>query len=464
MRRFELVLLFAAVFAVAWPAVFGVRSRRGIVAGGLIAALIAQLQIEGFRWQIIPLYVLAVGLAVGDILFIDRQLTWGKRVARGTAGLFGVGLAAALGFVLPVPELPVPSGPESIGTVSFELVDQEREEIYGSNPGGQRRFMAQVWYPGTDPIGLDPVPWSEDWDVVAPAMARSLLLPSWFLNHSQYVESHTYSSLAVAAGTYPVVIYSHGWTGFRTIAINQIETLVSNGYIVIAPDHTYGSVATRFPNGDVVGYDPGALPDEELVSPDVYAAASGDLVFTFAADLVTILDALDQGVDGPFGSLVSSADLTRIGIYGHSTGGGAAIKVCLEDERCDAVLGLDAWIEPLPDEVIKQTLARPGLFMRSDGWRGTPNDALLRGLVGRSENVTYWLGIEGANHNDFVVTPLFSPISAQIGLKGPIPAGRIIPIIDNYLLGFFDVFLLGTGSAALDSVTFDEVSVEVITP
>ena len=149
-----------------------------------------------------------------------------------------MGLAAALGFVLPVPELPVPSGPESIGTVSFELVDHEREEIYGPNPGGPRRFMAQVWYPGTDPIGLDPVPWSEDWDVVAPSMARSLLLPSWFLNHTEYVESHTYSSLAVAAGTYPVVIYSHGWKGFRTIAINQIETLVSNGYIVIAPDHT----------------------------------------------------------------------------------------------------------------------------------------------------------------------------------------------------------------------------------
>ena len=78
--------------------------------------------------------------------------------------------------------------------------------------------------------------------------------------------------------------------------------------------------------------------------------------------------------------------------------------------------------------------------------------------------MTYWLGIEGANHNDFVITPFFSPIAAQIGLKGPIPAGRIVPIVDNYLLGFFDVFLLGTGSAALDSVTFDEVSVEVITP
>jgi hypothetical protein len=78
--------------------------------------------------------------------------------------------------------------------------------------------------------------------------------------------------------------------------------------------------------------------------------------------------------------------------------------------------------------------------------------------------VTYWLGVEGAEHNDFVVTPLFSPIGAQLGLKGPIPAGRIIPIIDNYLLGFFDVFLLGTGSAALDNVSFEEVSVEVISP
>ena len=336
--------------------------------------------------------MLAVGLAVGDIVFIDRRLTWGKRVARGTAGIFGVGLAAALGFILPVPELPVPSGPESIGTVSFELVDREREEIYGSNPGDPRRFMAQVWYPGGDTTGLDPVPWSEDWDVVAPAMARSLLVPSWFLDHTEYVESHTYSSLAVAAGTYPVVIYSHGWTGFRTIAINQIETLVSNGYIVIAPDHTYGSMATRFPNGEVVGYDLTALPDEESVSADEYAVASGDLVFAYAADLVTILDTLDQGIEGPFGNLVSSMDLTRIGIYGHSTGGGAAVKVCLEEERCDAVLGLDAWIEPLPDEVIRQTLTRPALFMRSDGWRGTPKRCPIErfGRAKRERDLLAW--------------------------------------------------------------------------
>ena len=324
--------------------------------------------------------------------------------------------------------------------------------------------MAQVWYPADLESDDDPLPWSEDWDVVAPAMAEELGFPSWFLNHTRYTESNAYDSLPVADGTFPVIIYSHGWTGFRTIAVNQIENLVSNGYMVIAPDHTYGAVATKMTGGIVIEYDPAALPEEEVVGEETYLAAGQELIFTYADDIVSVMNALDEGADGPFGTLAGSADMTRIGVYGHSTGGGAAVKVCLEDERCDAVLGLDPWVEPLPDRVIKQTTTRPGLFMRSDGWRGTENDAVLRGLAGRSEESTYWLGVEGAHHSDFVITPLVTPFAAQFGLKGPIPAGRIIPIIDNYLLGFFDVFLLGTGPAALDNVSFEEVSVELITP
>ena len=464
MRQYELVLLFVVVFAVAWPAVFGVRPRRGIVTGLLLIATVLQIQIEGFRWQMVPLYAVAMGLAGGDLLFIDRSLRLTRRLARGLFGLAGVGLAAALAVILPVPELPVPPGPETIGTVTVELVDVEREEIYGETPGGPRRFMAQVWYPAQPSDGIEPLPWSEDWDVVAPAMSRRLGVPSWFLDYLKYTVSNGYPSIPIADGTFPVVIYSHGWTGFRTIAINQIETLVSNGYMVIAIDHTYGAVATRLTNGEVIEHDPAALPDEEVVGEEAYAEASAKLVSTFAADIVTVLNTLEQGEAGAFGAVAASADLTRIGVYGHSTGGGAAIQVCLEDPRCAAVLGLDPWVEPLSDRVIKLTATRPALFMRSDEWRGNENDNLLRGIAGRSETVTYWLGVDGAEHNDFVAAPLLSPIGAQLGLKGPIPTGRILPIIDNYLLGFFDVFLLGTGSAALDNVSFEEVSVEVIEP
>lgn len=464
MRRFELLLAFVALVAVAWPAVFGVRPRRGIISVTLIGSLLVHFRFEGFRWQMLPLYVVSLGLAIGDVLFIDRGIALANRLARGIFGVGGVVLAASLAVALPVPELPAPAGPEAIGTVTLQLTDAERLESYGSRPGRPREFMAQVWYPAEPDSSIEPQTWAEDWEVVAPAMAERLGFPSWFLNHTRFTDSHARESLLPLQGNFPIVIYSHGWTGFRSIAINQIEALVSNGYIVIAPDHTYGAVATRLEDGEVIPYDPSALPEEETVTPAEYDEAAQELVATFAGDIVTILNELELADSGTFAFIADNADLSTVGVYGHSTGGGAAVKVCLEDNRCDAMLGMDAWVEPLPDEVLRISAAKPAMYLRSDGWRGTENDAVLRGVAARSENVSYWIGIDGAEHNDFVAVPLFSPIAGQIGLKGPIPAGRVIPIVDNYLVGFFDVFLLGTGSAALDAITFDEVTVELIAP
>lgn len=462
MRQFELFIVYAALFAVGWPVLFGVRTRRGIASGLLFVAGIAQLQVEGFRYQMIPLYLMAIGLIVGDIVFLDRTLKWSNRVARGVVGVAGIALAATLPSLLPVPDLPVPSGPQDIGTTVLELVDRSRDETYGPTPGGPREMVVQVWYPAIVDSTVAPVGIHPDWDVVGPALSQSIGFPRWFLSHLRFTNSHTYEDVPIAPGAFPVIVYSHGWTGYRSIALNQIETLVSNGYIVVAPDHTYGSVATRFDDGDEVGFWPAALPDQDTVSESAYDAASEALVDVYAEDLISILNALEVGVGGAFGDLAESMDLTRIGLYGHSTGGGAAVKVCLTDERCDAVLGMDAWVEPFTDPILATSATRPSLYLRSVEWQEKPNDALLRGIAERSETVSYWVGIDGTGHNDFVMTPLFSPIADDLGLRGPIAPGRLLPIIDQYLLGFFDVFLLGTGSASIDNVLFDEVTLEII--
>ncbi len=464
MRRFELLLAFGGVFAIAWPAVFGVRTRRGIVAAGLLALFVIHWRVEGLRWQMSPMYLAALGLAAGDVISFERDLVWTRRVARGVFGLAGLGLAVVLPSILPVPRLPVPSGPETIGTVTIQLTDTERKEMYGPSPGGPRTMMVQVWYPAVPVEGIDPQPWAEDWDVVAPALSRQLGLPSWFLGHTRYVDSHSLPSLPIAPGTFPVIIYSHSWGGFRAIGINQIESLVSNGFMVIAPDHTYGAVATRLADGEVIGLDPATLPDVTVVGQDAFDQAAEQLVEVYAGDIEAILNGLDAGDEGPFGQLSQSADTTRVGIYGHSAGGGAAIAVCLQDERCDAVLGLDPWVKPIPDKTISISATRPALYMRSDEWRGEENDAILRGVAERSDVTTYWIGVEGASQNDFVVTPLLSPFTNQFGLTGPIPAGRIVPIVERYLVGFFDVYLLDTGPAAIEVPSFDEVSLEVIGP
>lgn len=457
-----MVLVFAAAFAVAWPVVFGVRPRRGLAALLLVSALFVQLQFEGFRWQMIPLYVVGAGLAVGDILYIERQLSWSRRVLRGLLGAVGLGLVVLLPIVLPVPELPPLSGPEGIGTFTVQLVDRTRDELYGESRRRPREFVAQIWYPASPVLVETPVPWSQDWEVVAPAIAREMGLPSWFWNHTQYTPSHAGESIPISAGTHPVLIYSHGWGGMRTNTLNQIEQLVSNGYIVIAPDHTYAAVATVFEDGEVIYKDPKVMPDPAAVTETELVDAETNLVATIAGDLVHIFTELERGEAGAFGEAANSVDLTRVGVYGHSEGGAAAIKVCLEMEQCDAVLAMDPKVEAFTEEDLQQTMTRPALYMRSDEWLDTSNEALLRGIAARGEAITYLVGIEGAWHTDFLMTPLLSPFTSQFGISGSIPDGRVIRIVNNYLRGFFDVFLLETGSAALDSVTFDEVDVSVV--
>lgn len=464
MRRFELILVFVALVAVLWPVVFGVRPRRGILALILVALVTVHLQAEGPRWQMIPLYLTALGLAVGDVIFLDRDVKWTNRLARGVFGSAGVLFAAALPLMLPVPFIPPPSGGMPVGTVSLEIVDAERDELWGERPGGPRAFMAQVWYPARDTAGIPAGVWTQDWDLVAPAMARRLGLPSWFLSHTRHTQGHMHESAPIAAGTFPVVVYSHGWTGFRSVAMTQMEALASNGYIVIGIDHAYAAVASRFPDGDVVRYDPAALPDPASVTVAERQRASETLIEVMSEDVLSVLDELDLGVEGRFANFVGAVDLQRIGVFGHSAGGGAAIRVCLLDERCDAVLGFDPWVEPLPARVLGVAATRPALYMRSDDWRGTQNDALLRGLAGRGQSVTYWLGVEGTSHNDFTIAPLLTSWGSRLGFTGSLPAGRLLPIIDNYLVGFFDVFLLGTGSASLDSVVFPSVTLEKIGP
>lgn len=464
MRRFELLLLFAGVFAVAWPAVFGIRPRRGIASGLLFAALIAQLQIEGYRWQMIPLYLAAVGLMIGDIVFLDRTLKWSNRLSRGIFGLAGLLVITVPSFVFPVPVFPTPSGPEVIGTTALELTPAEREEPYGPRPGGPRHLMVQVWYPAVADSTVSTAPIHPHWDIVGPAFGETIGLPGWLLNHLRYTRTHTSFDLPVLPGTFPVVIYSHDWQRFGSVALHQIETLVSNGYMVIAPDHTHATAATVFDDGEVVTYDPAAFPDETTVSSDIFDTAATLLVETFADDLTSILDELALGEEGGFGALADNADLTRIGVYGHGVGGGAAVTVCLRDERCDAVLGLDPWVAPLPDRTLAISSTRPAMFLRSAEWQEQENDAILRGIAERGEEVTYWLAVDGAGHNDFTMIPLLTPIGNRLGLKGPIPAGRVMSIVDRYLLGFFDVFLLGTGPASIETDIFNEVSLEVIRP
>ena len=192
---------------------FGVRTRRGIVAALLIALFIVHWQVEGLRWQMIPVYGAALGLAIGDILAVERRLDWTPHRSRHLWSCRrGAGSDSASGLARP----------------RFARAHRARAHWHrhrrtgGFGARGDLRAFTGAGAT-SDGAGLvsrprpgrgEPVLWSEDWDIVAPGVSTLMGFPGWFLSHTKYSSSHGGSSIPVAPGTFPVVIYSHGWTGF----------------------------------------------------------------------------------------------------------------------------------------------------------------------------------------------------------------------------------------------------------
>jgi Platelet-activating factor acetylhydrolase, isoform II len=453
---------FVAVWLLVWLAYGRWRAQKWWNAALQIPALAAVLHLflEGGRWQLIPAYI---GVLLFGVMVVLR-----RNIVRPRSGIRVLGVISAMGLVIgvllavlfPVPVMPPLTGPYRVGTLSLRLTDTARDEVFTDAPDDKRTLMVQIWYPADVPAGAPLAPFVARADVMGPAIARWVRLPEFAFNHVGLMRSNSVADAPVRAGSdaYPVLLYSHGWGGFRQINATQSEALASHGYVVVSMDHPYGALGVAFDDGGVV------LNKRSLLSPSgspEYGPASQLLEEVFARDGQFVLDQLKRlNTSDP--RFAGRLDLSRTGIFGHSTGGGAMVKLCARDSRCKALLGQDAWVEPVPDEVIVAGLAQPAMFIRSEEWTGNKNDGRLLKLIDASSGPRYRLSIKGSRHYDFVMIPLFSPLAPLLGLKGPIPAERVLPLIDEVMLSFFDTYLKNKPAAAIDTAAgrWDEVAYE----
>lgn len=432
--------------------------------------LLSQVVMEGARWQMIPAYVFSVLLLLilylrtkpgADDLPLRRPWLW------SLFGLLAVLLTSLPLLAFPIPQIPSPSGAYPVGSATFHFVDHQREESYGAVPGGQRQIMVQLWYPRNADTRGAPMPYYLQSEIVYPALAATLDLPPFLLSHLRYVRIPVLENapLSEAEVDYPLLIFSHGWSGTRVQNTFQMIELASHGFVVAALDHPFGAAVTVYPDGRIAYVNPQALP--EGVSEEQYERAARQIGDTWAADIRFLIDQLEALNDGAAGgSFTGRLDLNRLGVFGHSTGGGAAVLACAHDARCKAGLVMDAWLQPVADEVITAGVEQPFLFMNSEAWSGGENSQRLAQLIGNSTGPAYGLQIRGSGHFDFSDLPLFSPLATALGLKGPIDGRRVIAIINHYSVDFFDQQLKGNPSQLLLSVParFPEVQFDILTP
>ena len=345
------------------------------------------------------------------------------------------GCAALLNTVVPISDVAIPTGTYPVGTKIFYLVDSTRSAWYQDYDEAVRELMVRVWYPANKNSITHRAPYVNDYALVRDVIVNNFDMPKYLMDNLETIECNAWlDANPVAIGnTFPVIVFSHGHRGMKTQNTTQVEELASHGYVVIACDHTYDSGVTVLPENRVI-FSISGFPDgiDENAGWDIRAKQLG----IRSGDISFILDRLSMNFFAD-PDLAKIIDFNNIGVFGHSFGGSTSLFTTYNDDRIDAVFGLDTWFMPIPSRLINQDLKKPFVHLGQVNWEKSNNYLILDTLASNNSNLSVHFSVEGSTHFDFTDFSQFSRLTKWYG-SGKIPQARIRMIMNRLLLDFFD--------------------------
>lgn len=230
-----------------------------------------------------------------------------------------------------------------------------------------QRLQVEWWYPTKATNGSPDYLFSQE---LKSALVTYMGMPSFAISKKE--KGVGLRGVEPAPGTFPLVVFNHGFASFSRQNNRQAEALAAAGFIVASLSHPEHSLTTEYASGDVVGIDanqPGLqmmgkgvdkkrvaalieTTDEIYVklkaatSAEAYQAAMAELrsrsmfsMYVSSAerrvdDLVGFVESLfvrDKAAKEKAANvddselLLSHLNLKQIGLYGHSLGGVVAV-------------------------------------------------------------------------------------------------------------------------------------------
>jgi dienelactone hydrolase len=348
--------------------------------------------------------------------------------------------------------LPKPTGSYGIGVRAIHLVDTSRSENFTTDPTDVREMMVQLWYPiETSNLGTRTT--YMDYPTFQWLKNRSpiplITIPN---NAYLFVRPHGRNETTIAAGMFPVVVFSPGYDGVYQIYTSFIEDLVSHGFVVVSINHPYVSGITVFPDGHTIEL------AEVPTDPIARSAFFNMSLRTIAQDAKYVLDTM-TGMNASDPMFSGHFDLSEVGMYGHSFGGANTAVCCYEDARFRAGLTLDGVFY---QSFIPGDITVPILFMFAES--RLANDSTIMYLWNHTTDDTFKMNISGSTHYAFTdvgvllfhLVPLIPPRFLMFGSIAP---KRMVNITKTYVTVFFEVTLKGQPLEALLNLSaqFDEV-------
>ena len=187
---------------------------------------------------------------------------------------------------------------------------------------------------------------------------------------------------AAADGKFPVVLFSHGFTGIRVQSTFLTAHLASHGMIVVSPEH---------PSRNLTGVLGGTASGDR-------ADAVDDLLKSL--ELVTAL-----GSD-PTSGLFGRVDADRVAAVGHSAGGGTVLAAA-DDLRIDGYVSMASGVFRGSDAGGSTTVeppampAKPSFFLAGTVDAVVPAADATRPAFEQAPSPSLLWVIEGVGHNGF---------------------------------------------------------------
>lgn len=239
------------------------------------------------------------------------------------------------------PFLLLPTGKFGVGTTSFHIIDTNRGE-HGTKErsnGKFRELMMQLWYPASPGAQGKKLIYMADILRYFKDMAHDYTkIPQEKLAYLDSLMTHAILDVPCdqTVKKYPLVLFSQGWGASRYAYTSLVEDLASHGYIVMAVDHPYESLATAFPDGRVIPYsfvtNQTDEEDDRMMNKQLHVRLAD---MECAMHYLRHINECDQKK-----IIACAIDFDRIGVIGHSFG--AAVATLLPS--CKAVINLDGWL------------------------------------------------------------------------------------------------------------------------
>jgi predicted dienelactone hydrolase len=375
----------------------------------------------------------------------------------------------------PAVALPRPTGPFTVGTTAFSLVDEARTDPLADKPE-PRQVRVVAWYPAVNGATGDAAPYLREGLAEARSFATLLRQPDTGLDYLATTRTHGILDAPPRTGDpLPVLIFSHGYTAIASSYTALLEDLASHGYAVLSVVHPYEAMAATLSDGRVVTMLDGQKQmrksirdvlgewgkEDETMAAVTTAQNEADALrlmrgyleaipITTRAlkrwvdDTVLVTDRLAALPAGPAGRLASRLELKGIGAFGHSMGGVTSAAFCAVDRHCQAALNLDGI--PQYGTLIDSPMNRPFMMVYSGrtGRLGA-SDVIYR----RAAKPYQRVDVADTLHVDFSDMGLWGGPLAGRPMFGKLPADRAVAVTRQIVREYFDEQLRGLRSGLL---------------